>query len=50
MPRYLLVTYPVFIGAALLVHRRRVFVGTLVLGAAGLLWLTTIFARAWFVA
>ena len=50
LPRYLLVVYPLFIGAALLLNRRRIYVGVLLLGAAGMVWLTTIFARAWFVA
>ncbi len=50
MPRYLLVIYPLFTGAAILLRRQRLYVGTLVLWAAGMVWLTTVFARAWFVA
>jgi len=50
MPRYLLVTYPLFICAALLLERRRMYLVVLIAGATGCFWLTTVFARAWFVA
>ena len=50
MPRYLLVTYPLAICAAFLLPHRRMFIAVLVVGAGGCFWLTTVFARAWFVA
>lgn len=50
MPRYLLVTYPLFICAAHLLERHRLYLAVLISGAATCFWLTTVFARAWFVA
>jgi hypothetical protein len=50
MPRYLLVTYPLAICAAFLLPHRRMFIAVLVVGGGGCFWLTTVFARAWFVA
>jgi hypothetical protein len=50
LPRYLLVVYPLFIAAAMLVQRRWQFAITLVISTACLCWFVSIFARAWFVA
>jgi hypothetical protein len=49
-PRYLLVSYPLFIALALLLRKRSWFVIVLSLEAITLCWLLSIFARAYFVA
>ena len=50
LPRYLVVVYPLFIALVFLTQNRRLF--ALMVGAStvGLIWLLSIFARAWFVA
>jgi hypothetical protein len=50
LPRYLLVAYPFFVVLAMLTRNRRLFVGTLVVSTALLIWLLSVFTRAWFVA
>ena len=50
LPRFLLVAYPFFITLAILFERRWLYVAALAASIAGLGWLLSIFARAWFVA
>jgi hypothetical protein len=50
LPRYLLVAYPFFVVLAMLTRNRRLFVGMMAISTALLIWLLSVFARAWFVA
>ncbi|CAN5422615.1 hypothetical protein BH09CHL1_BH09CHL1_12150 [soil metagenome] len=49
-PRFLLVSYPLFLALALLLRKRSWFVTVLSIEAITLCWLLSIFARAYFVA
>jgi hypothetical protein len=50
LPRFLLVAYPFFIAMAKLLKSRRLFAVAICLSTVVMVWLLSVFARAWFVA